>query len=100
MHVRYLCENGVLSLIGRSTPDKQTTWATRTVWAKGPITTVTRTRISLHNTNAQTGTPAATMTCALTKSSPQTRGYHTNERVQIFCSHGNLTGINRDITTP
>jgi hypothetical protein len=22
--------------------------------------------------------------------------YHLTERVQIFCSHGNLTGINRD----
>jgi hypothetical protein len=99
MHVQYLCENGVLSLIGRSPTNKQTTWATRTVRAEGPITTLTRYKISLENTNAQAGAPAAAITCALTTTSPQTRRYHIGERVQIFCSHGNLTGINRDPIT-
>jgi len=95
-HVQYLCQHGALSLIGRSTPRKLAIWASRTIWAKGPITALTPTTISLRNTLAPAGTSAATITCALTEDSPKTANFHLAERIQVFCSHGRLTGINRD----
>ena len=95
LHVQYLCQHNALSLIGRSTPARSATWATRTIRAEGPITTLTATRIVLRNTLARAGTPAATMSCALTTSSPATDRYRLAERVQVFCSHGRLTGLNR-----
>ena len=96
-HVQYLCQHGALSLIGRSIPSKSAIWASRTIWARGPITALTPTTISLRNTNARPGTPAATITCALTEDSPRTVNFQLAERIQIFCSHGRLTGINRDV---
>jgi hypothetical protein len=95
-HVQYLCQHGALSLIGRSIPSKSAIWASRTIWAKGPITALTPTTISLRNTLAQAGTSAATVTCALTEDSPKTANFHLAERIQVFCSHGRLTGINRE----
>lgn len=96
LHVQYLCQHGTLSLIGRSTPARSATWATRTIWAKGPITAITPRKVSLRNTLVRAGTPAATITCSLTSASPATDGYRVTEPVQIFCSHGRLTGINHD----
>jgi hypothetical protein len=96
MHVQYLCRTGVLSLIGRSTPSKSATWADRTIWAKGPITRLNASTITVHNTLAPKGSPEASITCARTKTSPRTDRYHLTDRVQVFCSHGNLTGINHD----
>jgi hypothetical protein len=95
-HVQYICSNGVLSLIGRSTPRKSATWANRTIWAKGPITRLNPSTITVHNTLAPAGSPEAAITCARTKTSPRTDRYHLTDRVQVFCSHGNLTGINHD----
>jgi hypothetical protein len=96
MHVQYLCRDGVLSLIGRSTPNTSATWANRTIWAKGPIAKLNASTISVRNALASPGSSRATTTCALNKTSPRTNRYHLTERVQIFCSHGSLTGINRD----
>jgi hypothetical protein len=96
IHVQYLCQDGALTLIGRSTPSRSATWANRTIWAKGPITTLTPEAISLRNTLAPAGTSAATVTCALTNGSPKTDHYRLAEHVQVFCSRGRLTGINRD----
>jgi hypothetical protein len=95
--VQYLCQRGALSLIGRSTPSRSANWASRTIWAKGPITALTPTTISLRNTNAPAGTSAATITCALTEDSPKTTNFHLAERIQVFCSRGRLTGINREV---
>jgi hypothetical protein len=95
LHVQYLCQNGALSLIGRSAPKKSSIWANRTTWAKGPITTLNSKTLSLRNTLAPANTPAAAVTCALTAASPKVNGYRPGEVVQIFCSHGALTGINR-----
>jgi hypothetical protein len=96
MHAQYLCRDGALSLIGRSTPRKTATWAHRTIWARGMITKLTTSTISIQNAQAQAGTSAATTTCTLTKTSPRTDRYHPAEHVQLFCSHGKLTGINHD----
>ncbi|MEA2643801.1 MAG: hypothetical protein QOG08_827, partial [Chloroflexota bacterium] len=96
MHVQYLCRSGVLSLIGRSTPNKTASWANRTIWVKGPITKINASAITVHNARAAAGSPEATITCALTRTSPRTARYHLGERVQVFCSHGTLTGINHD----
>jgi hypothetical protein len=96
LHVQYLCRNGALSLIGRSTPNKSATWANRTSRAKGLITKLNASTITVHNTLAPTGSPEAITTCARTKTSPSTDRYHLADRVQVFCSHGNLTGINHD----
>jgi hypothetical protein len=96
MHVQYLCRNGALSLIGRSTPSKSATWANRTIWAKGLITRLNASTITVHNTLAPAGSPEAITTCALAKTSPRTDRYHRADRVQVFCSHGKLTGINHD----
>jgi hypothetical protein len=96
LHVQYLCQHGVLSLIGRSTPARSATWATRTIWAKGPITTLTASRITLRNTLVRAGTPTATINCTLRDDSPTTTQYRLEESVQVFCSQGRLTGINRD----
>ena len=87
--VQYLCEDNVLTLIGRSAGG--TRWAGRTVWAKGTITALTSSSITIHNDSGR----AARVTCSLTAGSPTTSGYKRNQRVQIFCSHGHLTGINR-----
>ena len=96
-HVQYLCQNRALSLIGRSTPRRSANWASRTIWAKGPITALTPTTISLRNTNAPAGTSAATITCALKEDSPKTTNFHRAERIQVFCSRGRLTAINREV---
>lgn len=95
LHVQYLCQNGALSLIGRSAPKKAAIWADRTTWAKGPITRLNSKTLSLRNTLAPANAPATAVTCALTAVSPKTNGYRPGEVVQIFCSHGALTGINR-----
>jgi hypothetical protein len=96
LHVQYICRNEVLSLIGRSTPNKSATWANRTILVKGPITEINASAITVHDTHAAAGSPEGTITCARTKTSPPTDRYHLADRVQIFCSHGNLTGINHD----
>jgi hypothetical protein len=96
LHVQYICRNEVLSLIGRSTPNKSATWANRTIWVKGPITKLNASTITVHNKLAPAGSPEAIITCARTKTSPRTDRYHLADRVQVFCSHGNLTGINHD----
>jgi hypothetical protein len=96
-HVQYLCQDGTLSLIGRSTPSRRATWADRTTWAKGPITALTATTVSLRNTLARAGTAASTVTCALTRDSPKTDRFRLAERIQVFCSHGRLTGINKAV---
>jgi hypothetical protein len=96
VHVQYICRNGVLSLIGQSTPSKSATWANRTIWAKGPITRLNASTVTVHNTLVPAGSPDAFTTCARTKTSPRTDRYHLTDRVQVFCSHGNLTGINHD----
>jgi hypothetical protein len=95
-HAQYLCQHGTLSLIGRSTPRRSATWASRTIWAKGPIAALTPTTISLRNTLAPAGTSAATVTCALTEDSPKTANFHVAEQIQVFCSRGRLSGINRE----
>jgi hypothetical protein len=97
VHVQYLCRNGVLSLIGRSAPTKTANWANRTIWVKGPITKLDAAAITLHNAAARAGSPEASITCARTKTSPRTVRYQLGESVQVFCSHGNLTGINHDV---
>jgi hypothetical protein len=96
MHVQYICRNEVLSLIGRSTPNKSATWANRTIWVTGPITKINASAITVRNTRVAAGSPEAVITCARTKTSPPTDRYHLADRVQVFCSHGNLTGINHD----
>jgi hypothetical protein len=96
MHVQYLCRNGVLSLIGRSTPRKSATWADRTTRVTGPITKLDASAITVQNDRAAAGSPEATITCTLTRTSPRTAQYQAGEPVQVFCSHGNLTGINHD----
>jgi hypothetical protein len=95
VHVQYLCQNGTLSLIGRSARGNSATWANRTIWARGPITRLSASTISVRNPVAHAGTPAVT-TCEVTRTSPLTRRYHLAERVQVFCSRGALTGINHD----
>lgn len=92
LHVQYLCRHGVLSLIGRSTPARSATWATRTIWTTGRIATLTTKQITL----VRAGTRTETITCTLTHDSPSTAHYRVSETVQVFCSHGGLTGINRD----
>jgi hypothetical protein len=96
MHVQYLCRYGVLSLIGRSTPSKTANWANRTIWAIGPITKLNAAAITVHNSRTAAGSPETTITCARTKTSPRTARYKLGEPVQVFCSHGKLTGINHD----
>jgi hypothetical protein len=96
LHVQYICRNEVLSLIGRSTPNKSATWANRTILVKGPITKINASAITVHDTHTAAGSPEGTITCAHTKTSPPTDRYHLADRVQIFCSQGNLTGINHD----
>jgi hypothetical protein len=96
IHVQYICGNGILSLIGRSTPRKSAKWADRTIWAKGPITRLNASTITVHNTLAPAGSPDAFTSCARTKTSPRTDRYHLTDGVQVFCSHGSLTGINHD----
>jgi hypothetical protein len=96
MHVQYLCRNGALSLIGRSSPSKSATWANRTIWAKGSITKLNVAAITVHNTLAPAGSPEANITCARSTTSPRTDRYHVADRVQVYCSHGKLTGINHD----
>jgi hypothetical protein len=93
VHVQYLCQDGALSLIGRSTPNKSATWATRTVWVRGTITKLNTSTITIQTTQA--GAPAA-ITCARTATSPATDHFHVGERVQVFCAHGRLTGMNQD----
>jgi hypothetical protein len=94
MHVQYLCQNGVLSLIGRSLPAKSATWASRTIRIEGVITKLNAASISIKNNLARAGS-TATATCALTEQSPRTGRYHRGQRVQAFCSKQRLTGINR-----
>jgi len=93
IHVQYLCQNGVLSLIGRSLPAKSATWASRTIRIEGVITKLDAASISIKNNLARAGS-TATATCALTEQSPRTDRYHRGQRVQAFCSHQRLTGIN------
>jgi hypothetical protein len=95
MHVQYLCQDGVLSLIGRSLPAKSTTWASRTIRIEGVITKLDATSISIKN-NLAPGGSTGTATCALTEQSPRTDRYHRGQHVQAFCSHQRLTGINRE----
>jgi hypothetical protein len=64
--------------------------------AKGRITKLNASTITVHNALSPAGSPEAIIACALTKTSPRTDRYHLTDRVQVFCSHGNLTGINHD----
>jgi hypothetical protein len=95
MHVQYLCQNGVLSLIGRSLPAKSAAWASRTIRIQGVITKMDAASISIKDTFARVGSAAVT-TCALTEQSPRTDRYHRGQHVQAFCSHQRLTGLNRE----
>jgi hypothetical protein len=85
-YVQYLCQNGVLQLIGHATRD------TPTMRAQGPIVTLTPSALTTRNELTK-GTPL--VTCQLTEASPATRLYKQGEQIQIFCSRGALTGINQ-----
>jgi hypothetical protein len=94
-HVQYTCRQGVLTLIGHTIPNPP--WPDRTIREEGTITTFTDSSISI--ANQLTGTPSKpnpVVTCTLNSGSPSLQGYHRGERVQAFCAHGTLTGINRD----
>jgi hypothetical protein len=58
------------------------------------ITKLDAASISINNNLAPAGSTEVT-TCALTADSPRTNRYHRGDRVQAFCSHQRLTGINR-----
>jgi hypothetical protein len=82
VHVRYLCDGGALTLIGRTLPGG--TWAARTVYTTGPIVAVSATKITIAST-----------TCSLGAASPSVSGYTVGEQVLTFCAAGKLTGINK-----
>jgi hypothetical protein len=91
--VQYLCHQGLLTLIGRSKPGHG--WNSRTVLIRGPIVALNPGSITLSDTDATTtSNPAPKRTCKLTPASPSTSRYRPQERVQVYCAGGTLTGIN------
>jgi hypothetical protein len=96
-NVQYLCDRGILTLIGRTKPGRN--WNARTVLIRGPILRLTAHAITLIDTAlAGPAGPASRRTCKITSPSPPTSNYRVGEQVQLYCAGGELTGINR--TTP
>jgi hypothetical protein len=92
-HVQYLCDHGVLSLIGRSKAGHA--WPNRTVLSSGLITRVTSSSITINDTQQAVAGESALRTCVATSTSPSLGAYRRGQRVQMFCVNGKLTGINR-----
>jgi hypothetical protein len=86
--VRYLCDGGVVTLIGRSPPGSG--WPSRTTLVRGPIAT-----LGAHSITIRDRDTGAEKSCGLGPSSPATGSYHAGDDVLAFCARGELTGINR-----